>query len=444
MLGAQKYATLYDITRMKRRTRYSLIAIGFAFFLITAPLFVLYLSGIKYDFDENRYVKTGILVANTEPEDVKIYVDDVLSGTSPDRVKFISPGEHDISLRKDGYFNWSKRLDLKSGKVTWVAGTIPYVTLLKHDPKTATWASNVTDFDFYQDGLVYLNSDKIIIAPDPETDTNIIPLPISATSFILSPNRNTALIYGEGITRLILDLDTKKLSNITSLITPYTELQFSDANELFALNTQTGTLSIIDFVNNTQQTIANDITGVTTIETIIYALRKTPTGNELITFSRHGDSTTARVLTQTPAFTTSQIIVTKQKEVFILGDGTAYAVGTELNKLAEGLTNWHYNSDDNSILLVSPSELHRYTVGLGLELISRSTTAYDAPFLSNAIGYAFYGQDGYLQALELDRRDHQNNYRLKPATQITKILSKDAIKKLFVLSDGKIEELQIR
>ncbi|MCC7356665.1 MAG: PEGA domain-containing protein [Candidatus Doudnabacteria bacterium] len=430
---------------MKRRTRYFLIAFGFIFFLITAPLFILYLSGIKYDFDENRYVKTGILVANTEPEDVEIYIDDVLSGTSPDRVKFISPGEHEISLQKEGYFKWTKRLELKSGKVTWVAGIIPYVTLLKSDPKTTVWAdNNVIDFDFYRDGLIYLSDNKIVIAPDAQSASTVIPIPTNAKSITLSPNRNTLLIYGEGITRLILDLNTKQLTDITNFITPYTELQFSATSELLAFNTQTGLLSSIDFVTNTQQTIANDITAVTTIETTIYALRKTPTGNELITFSRNGDPLTARVLTQTPAFTTSQIIVTKQKEIFILGDNTAYVVGTELNKLAEGVTQWSYNPDDNSILLISPSELHRYTVGSGLELISRSSLTYDAPFLNNSIGYAFYGQDGYLQALELDRRDHQNNYRLKSATQITKILSKDAIKKLFVLSSGKLEELQIR
>lgn len=429
---------------MKRRTRYFLIATGFAFFLITAPLFVLYLSGIKYDFDENRYVKTGILVANTEPEDVKIYVDNTLSGTSPDRVKFITPGEHEISLKRDGYLEWSKRLDIRPGKVTWVAGTIPYVTLLKQNPKTITWASNVTDFDFYKDGLIYLSGDKVVIAPDSQSASEITPLSATAQSFTLSPNKNRLILYGEDTNRLILDLNSKEVINITSLITPYTKLQFSDTSELFALNTQTGVLSSVDLEKLSLQTIATDISAVTTIENQIYALRKTSVGRELITFGRNSDITSARILTQTPPFSTSEIIVTKQKEIFILGDGTAYIIGTELNKLVEGLSSWHYNPDDNSILLASGSELHRYVIGLGLELISRSSTTFDSPLLTNSIGYAFYGQDGYLQALELDRRDHQNNYRLKQTSQITKILSKDSIKKLFVLSGGKIDELQIR
>ncbi len=429
---------------MKRRTRYLLIAIGFVFFLITAPLFVLYLSGITYDFSQNQYVKTGILVANTEPEDVRIYVDGALSGTSPARVKFITPGEHEVSLQKDSYFTWSKRLDLRSGKVTWVAGASAYVTLLKENPSLTSWASNVLDFDFYKDGLIYLTGDRIVIAPDPQSGSAVIPLPVHIESFILSPDRNTALLNGVGLTRLVLNVETKELSDISALMTPETKLQFSASNELLALNDKTGVLTSIDTKAITQTLIANDISAVTTVENTIYALRKTPVDYELITFNRTNDPATARVLTRTPVFTTSHIIVTKQKEIFILGNGTAYSVGTDLNRLVDGVTNWHYNSDNNSILLASPSELHRYTIGVGLELISRSSTPFNAPLLQNDVGYVFYGQDGYLQALELDRRDHQNNYRLFPASNITEVLSKNDTEILFVLDEGKITELRIR
>ncbi len=427
---------------MKRRTRYLLLIIGFIFFLITAPLIVLYLSGITYDFSANHYVRTGIVVANTEPQNARIYIDDSLVDTSPARVKFVTPGEHDISLHKEGYFTWSKRLEIKSSKVTWVASDASVITLLRQDPPTSVWATDVIDFDLYKGGLVYLTATSLITAPDPESDTAVIPLPAPIRSFVLSPNREVALLYGEGTNRYLYNFNTLQLYGLGTLVTPTTELVFSATNELLSLDART--LSVIDYKTLTSQPIATNIASITTIENVMYALRVGTQGYELITFGRNSDPANAQVLATTPAFTTSQILVTKQKEIFILGNNSVYAVGTELTRLVDGVTSWQYYPDRNSILLASPSELHRYTLGAGLELISRSSTSFTAPLLQNNIGYAFYGQDGYLQALELDRRDHQNNYRLLPATDIKKILSKDNGKILFILDGGTVTELEIQ
>jgi hypothetical protein len=430
---------------MKRRTRYLLIIIGFIFFLITAPLIVLYVGGITYDFDQNRYVKTGILVVNTDPTGAKLFINDLPEGSTPKRVKFLKPGEHTVSLIKDGYFPWTKRLEIKSEKATWTAVGVDNVHLIKNKLDIKTLTNDVIDFEFTNDGLIYISAGQVGFIQDDEVIAkDSLTLPKSVNKIEMSPNKQLALLSGDEST-LLLEINNKKFYDLSTLDNPLGSLEFSSTNELFLLNE--GVLSSVDWVNGTLKQITTNITTYSTAENSIYVLAETENKKlSLQVFPRNTDPTQGQVLaTDITNFNSIKLLVTKNKEVFILGDSAVYRVNNELTKVADGITDWQYITDTNSLMFISPSELNHYDFSNGTtELISRSSNSFIAPLLETNIGYVFFGQNSELLALELDRRDVQNSYSLMQNIDLKKILSTSNARFLYSLDKNSLLKLTIR
>ena len=96
---------------MKTRTRYLFIIFGLFIFAVLGPLIVFFVSGTSYDFKNNRYVKTGILSTETDPDPfASIFLDDKLSGQTPANIRFLNPREYVVTLKKE----WLFRLEKKS------------------------------------------------------------------------------------------------------------------------------------------------------------------------------------------------------------------------------------------------------------------------------------------------------------------------------------------
>jgi len=429
---------------MKRRTRYLLLLIGFIFFMITAPLIVLYVGGIAYDFSENRYVKTGILVVNTDPKSVHLSVDELSEGATPKKVKFLKPGEHTVTLTKDGYHTWSKRLEIKSAKTTWAAVGVDLVHLLKTDLAQKNLASGIFDFDFTNDGLIYLTQTQLVLANEDGEDQRTVDLPKVVTKVEMSENKQLALLRGPEAT-LIFSLSDQKIFDLSELAKGYEQLFFSNNNQLFSL--QDKVLYKIDWDTNQITMLGQDITAFASADTDWYILQANNHGTQdLKVFSRNQSPSESQILTENlPIFAENKLLVTKNKELFVLGDQAVYKINSQLARLADGVISWHYDASTNDFLTMSPTELNHYNFATGtLELISRSSNPFSAPLLTAQIGYTFYSQDNQLHALELDRRDVQNNYQLINLPDIKKILATSNARYLYVHSGTELVKLTIR
>jgi len=110
---------------MKRKSR--LIVLGFCVFLffLIAPLILLYSQGYRFDFEENKIVKTGgifIKVSNTSAE---IYIDEKFVnqtgffGNSA-LIENLLPKKYNIEVKKTGFQTWQKNLEIKEKEVTKV------------------------------------------------------------------------------------------------------------------------------------------------------------------------------------------------------------------------------------------------------------------------------------------------------------------------------------
>ncbi|MFA5020616.1 MAG: PEGA domain-containing protein [Patescibacteria group bacterium] len=106
------------MTIFHRRLIYS-IFIGI--FLIAAPLIVLYTMGYRYNLTKGRVQKTGIIRITSTPRGADIQLNGIkyeLSQT-PARIEKLLPGDYEIKLSKDGYYDWQKKLPVYENGTTF-------------------------------------------------------------------------------------------------------------------------------------------------------------------------------------------------------------------------------------------------------------------------------------------------------------------------------------
>lgn len=144
---------------MSTKARKILFTLFIFAFLIITPLVSLYATGYKISLDGRFLQKTGMLVINSNPSGANIFIDgepqqrflDEL-GTkitnktnkenilkTPAKIKGLVPGEYDISLEKEGYWGWQKKLEITPGNSTFAED----VFLFKNNLPISIFSENV-------------------------------------------------------------------------------------------------------------------------------------------------------------------------------------------------------------------------------------------------------------------------------------------------------------
>ena len=127
---------------MGLKTRRILYIFFILLFCILTPLISFYASGYKFS-SGLKIQKTGILIVDTEPEGAKIFLNEKIQQkfinkilknndkylSTPVKIKNLAPGEYDVKISKQGYWDWQKKLIIKSGESTYIED----VTLFKQD-----------------------------------------------------------------------------------------------------------------------------------------------------------------------------------------------------------------------------------------------------------------------------------------------------------------------
>lgn len=119
----------------------TLLAICVSIFIIFAPVLLFYVSGYKYDPEQQKLIKTGGLFLSFWPDSANIYIDgvlkkkhyhlDILTGLRwVFQEENLLPGNHKIKISLDGYGDWEKEIKIDESKVA----TIENILLL---PKKA-------------------------------------------------------------------------------------------------------------------------------------------------------------------------------------------------------------------------------------------------------------------------------------------------------------------
>lgn len=423
---------------MTKKTRYLLLLLGFIIFLILAPVMVFYVTGLKFNLQTRQFVKTGILAVRSNPSSVNVLVNNKVVSKNDGDIKFLVPGEYNLSLEKTGYQPWSKRFSIRQNQVTWANPAPNDLTLFKNNTPPTPIASNVDDVILDGSNIFYISSNSLIKGNinDPMR-IQTFPLNGAANKITTSPNHQYLLLGNN-----LFDADSQKLINLANIITNPAGFKFSDDNNLYAL--QSNTLYKVDVSGQTKTPIVNNVSAFTVVLGNIYYLQKSATGSALVTVTVGGKQPQI-LLNNLPGFNTAKIFVTFQKQVMLILDDTLYQAANVPIMVADNISDAGFDQATSNLLVLHSGELDYYNYSSqNLNFITRTSLPLKNFILRSDLGYAFFFKNTSLEALELDLRDVQNEYSFYQATQPQKFILDDSGKKLYILDDGKLMEQTIR
>ena len=107
-------------------------------FLVAAIIY-LYANGYRLDIFNKALIQSGVLGIESSPISADIYIDDELIGKTPKSTS-LEVGTYRTTLKLDGYYDWSKEVEIVEGKSTPI-----YPWLIKSNPVATTkWTSSGT------------------------------------------------------------------------------------------------------------------------------------------------------------------------------------------------------------------------------------------------------------------------------------------------------------
>lgn len=438
---------------MVKKTRYFILAIGFVFFLIAAPVIVLYVKGVNFNFDSKSFIQTGILAVRSNPTDAAIFLDGQQKRQNQGDLTFLLPGSYTVNLKKTGYSDWTKRLAVEAGQVTWASPSFGNIYLFLQNPPVQNLAGGVLDFYSQDKNFVYLTKDSFITSvlsppaggpgtaqtyPLPKSVNKILAQDAAGKIFALT---NSAPASSSPVL-LIFNQNSGVFYDISGLFGALPKLQFGDDGGLYALSN-----SVLYSVNTANKTKTALFSGVKTFYfqggALYLVQQKSQTWSLFV--SQAPFSASQDLADSLPGSSSGELFVTYEKEIFLLADERLYSVSSGMQQLSDNISGFNFDPNDSSLSVIHSGELDYYDPLAGnLNFVTRSSEALTNPKIFSSIGNAFFFQGQKLVAIELDARDNQNQYQLYLGTDVKKFFVDSAGKNILLLDNDELKSLVIR
>lgn len=112
---------MYDENTMTLFHRRLLVILFLIVFAISAPILVMYAAGYQYNTRLRRIEQLGLLYATTDPNGTKLTIDGQTYDVEKELVvDHLREGAYDVTVTKEGYHSWQKRLDIFQGKASFI------------------------------------------------------------------------------------------------------------------------------------------------------------------------------------------------------------------------------------------------------------------------------------------------------------------------------------
>ncbi len=104
---------------MFSKVRKTLFWIFTTIYLVAAPFIIIMAFGYRLEYKEATFVETGIISIKSYPDKAEISLNNKLYGSkTPLWISGLIPGKYKINLSKEGYYSWTKTLDVNPRMVT--------------------------------------------------------------------------------------------------------------------------------------------------------------------------------------------------------------------------------------------------------------------------------------------------------------------------------------
>ncbi|MFA6524991.1 MAG: PEGA domain-containing protein [Patescibacteria group bacterium] len=413
---------------MKKKYR-RIYALSLVFvFIIVAPLLILYATGFRYDFNEYKVIKTGVLAVDSDPRNAQIEINGEATGAkTPKVVKNLFPGEYSVLIEKQGYFPWEKILPVFANQAT----TTERVSLLKTDGPTLVTEEKVTDLVFSTANSYF----AYITNPDGVNPALIVKQQntLRTVLSISTIGRDQQPVFSEGERFIFLkDIKTNYITRVLSLSGQY-DILLKDITDFPVLNLiESGSDSVLYAVtenglsqlnlteNSIQLLIAGRIQDALTINESVYYIQDKEnypvlyksnavnfkSAEEISTFSSNDQY---RLSHSVQDYITVHDLI--NKELSLIKIQNQFSI--TLDKLNPDVIGFSWSPDINNLLLYNDFEIWVYNPELKQQdLLIRSSGKIKYAVWSPDGQWIIYSQEGYIKAVELDGRGKRNMLNL--------------------------------
>jgi len=155
------------------KLRRTIFIISVIVFFLIATILIFRVQGFRYDFENHRLTKTGMLIAQYYPDNAQVWVNNKLYQNSGgvSKINNLIPKDYIIRITCPGYQTWEKRLTIKSELVTWANN----IRLFPEKPVIKNLTSDgLTKVSFSPDkkNVAYLDKDGILFIFHPKNSSS--------------------------------------------------------------------------------------------------------------------------------------------------------------------------------------------------------------------------------------------------------------------------------
>ncbi|PJA94062.1 MAG: hypothetical protein CO133_00765 [Candidatus Komeilibacteria bacterium CG_4_9_14_3_um_filter_37_5] len=91
------------------------------------PILILYGQGYNFNLAKQRIEQTGIIYLKTYPRSTQIYLNNkLIANSTPYHIKRLPVGDYEITIKKDGYHSWQKKITVVAGMTTFIEDIVLY------------------------------------------------------------------------------------------------------------------------------------------------------------------------------------------------------------------------------------------------------------------------------------------------------------------------------
>ena len=433
---------------MKPTTRYGLIIFGFCLFIILAPLLILYVTGTRFNFNsDSNTTGTGIFDAKSNPTNATLYIDDKEHSNTPAIARFLNQGEYVFTLKKEGYYDWSKRLPIESGNVNYAQVGVAEIEMIKKSEPLVIETAGVQSFVLVGNTIWYAQGNNVVYTPANDPADKTVVTNVGTTPITLTQLRNKKfLLATDGTQSTVINTDAKSFALLPFKVSDISQLQMiSDDTMVYVMNNTLFSYNIIA-KNTVALSQPGSVFAMTAINTTGYFAKADGTVTSAVWSGAQFTDEQTLVSGITVASTGAQLFISDRKELFIKnGAAGLFRVGQQLDTVIEQAESVRLDAITNELTFISSGELWFYNfITNRPQLLTRNTANTHAFLIRSSIGFGFLATDAGLEAVEIDTRDKQNRYQLLSEKPVWQVMMTENQKTIIALQDGSLVLLEVR
>jgi hypothetical protein len=412
---------------MKLRNRFMILGFGVVVFIICTPIAVMYALGYKFDLSTRQVTKTGSLVIRSEPTRSLVYIDDKLQKSrTGSTIRFLLPGDYNFKIDRDGYQSWTKRLNIRSGLVTWANHEREFVALFYDEPKAkdSIEGSQISVSTKENSAVLADSSGVFSYNPDRQNLQEISSQAPTVNPPATLPNAEASyffLRYAPART-----FTPEQLAGSKQL----------EASERYGVLLANGSMLVSR--DGIVSVFASNVSGFHLEEEHLWYIE----GSVL----KHANLNIGLIeqISLLPYVPLNSTVIRGDSQIFMVLDQTAYALNDELEEIHRGVTYAYWDDEYERLVIANNNEVMLFDPGsFRSELIIRSSSSIGQPIANRRTGYLFFINEDKIKAIELDGRDHRNVYTIADGPAKAFLLNEDG-KILTTFTDTRISWMEIR